>query len=78
MKYLKKMTDLTNLTIKQAHQGLKEKQFSSVELTQSYLDRIQEKDKDIKAYLTITSELALNQAKIADEKIKKGEINILT
>ena len=72
------MTDLTNLTIKQAHQGLKEKQFSSVELTQSYLDRIQEKDKDIKAYLTITSELALNQAKIADEKIKKGEINILT
>ena len=72
------MTDLTNLTIKQAHQGLKEKQFSSVELTKAYLDRIQEKDKDIKAYLTITSELALNQAKIADEKIQKGEINILT
>lgn len=72
------MIDLTNLTIKQAHLGLKEKKFSSVELTKSFLDKINIKDKEIKAYLTITSQLALNQAKKADEKIKKGEIDVLT
>jgi aspartyl-tRNA(Asn)/glutamyl-tRNA(Gln) amidotransferase subunit A len=78
MKFLKKMIDLTNLTIKKAHEGLKEKKFSCVELTQSFLDKINTKDKEINAYLTITPELALKQAKNADEKIKKGEINILT
>jgi len=72
------MIDLTNLTIKKAHEGLKEKKFSCVELTQSFLDKINTKDKEINAYLTITPELALKQAKNADEKIKKGEINILT
>jgi aspartyl-tRNA(Asn)/glutamyl-tRNA(Gln) amidotransferase subunit A len=72
------MTDLTKLTIKQIHSDLKEKKFSSVELTQVFLDKIKEKDKDIKAYLTITSDLALKQAKQADEKIKKGEIELLT
>ncbi len=72
------MIDLTNLTIKKAHEGLKEKKFSSVELTQSFLDKINTKDKEINAYLTVTSELALKQAASADEKIKKGEINILT
>ena len=72
------MIDLTNLTIKQAHSSLKEKRFSSVELTQAFLNRIDEKDKEIKAYLTVTTELALKQAKAADEKIKKGEMDILT
>ncbi|MDD3292852.1 MAG: Asp-tRNA(Asn)/Glu-tRNA(Gln) amidotransferase subunit GatA [Candidatus Pacebacteria bacterium] len=70
--------DLTNLTIKKAHEGLKEKRFSSVELTKVFLDKINTKDKEIKAYLTITPELALKQAENADKKIKKGEIDILT
>lgn len=78
MKYLKKMTDLTNLTIKEAHAGLKEKKFSSIELTQAFLNKIKEGDDKIKAYLTVTSELALNQAKEADEKIKNKEIDVLT
>lgn len=78
MRFLKKMIDLTNLTIKKAHEGLKEKRFSSVELTKVFLDKINTKDKEIKAYLTITPELALKQAENADKKIKKGEIDILT
>ncbi len=62
--------NLTTLTIAQAHQGLKKKEFSSVELTQSYLDRIQSVDKKLNSYVTLTPEVALGQAKEAD---KKGE-----
>jgi len=64
--------NLTQLTIAQAHKGLKEKQFSSVELTQAYLDRIQSLDKKLNSYVTLTPEVALEQAKEADKKGKFG------
>ncbi len=63
-------------TIAELAQGLKNKDFSSVELTQHYLDRI--KASDLNAFITITDELALQQAKSADEKIAKGEAGKLT
>ena len=70
--------ELSALTIKEAHQKLIKKEISSVELTQACLDRIEKKDKDINAFLTITSELAISQAKEIDRKIQKGEeISIL-
>ena len=61
--------DLTKLTIKQAHEGLKNKEFTSVDLTKAYLEKIKETDKEINAYLSITEELALSQAIRADERI---------
>ncbi len=64
--------DLTSLTIRQAHEGLKSKKFTSRELTQAFLDKIKEKDVKIGAYLSITEELALEQADKADERIAKG------
>ena len=70
--------ELNKLTIKQAHQGLIKKEFSSVELTEAVLSRIRRKDKEIHAYLTVTEELALDQAKRIDRKIQnKEEINPL-
>ncbi|MBU3942544.1 Asp-tRNA(Asn)/Glu-tRNA(Gln) amidotransferase subunit GatA [Patescibacteria group bacterium] len=70
--------DLTKSTIKQAHEGLKKKEFSCVELTQAFLDRIEIEDKKIEAFLTVTKELALTQAQKVDLKIKKKEkISIL-
>ena len=71
-------TDLTKLTIKEAHEGLKNGEFTSVELTQAFLDRIKEKDGEIKAYITVTEELALEQAVKADLMIKNKEIYSLT
>jgi aspartyl-tRNA(Asn)/glutamyl-tRNA(Gln) amidotransferase subunit A len=71
-------TDLTKLTIKEAHEGLKNGDFTSVELTQAFLDRIKEKNEEIKAYITITEELALKQAAKADLMIKNKEIYPLT
>ncbi len=70
--------DLTELTIKQIHEGLVKKSFSCVELTKAYLKNIKEKDGDIGAYLSVTENLALEQAKRVDEKIKNGqEIGLL-
>ena len=39
------MVDLTKLTIKQAHDGLKNKEFTSVDLTKAYLEKIKKEDK---------------------------------
>ncbi len=63
-------------TIAELAQGLKDKEFSSVEITQHYLDRI--KQSDLNAFVTVTDELAMSQAQAADEKIAAGSANILT
>jgi aspartyl-tRNA(Asn)/glutamyl-tRNA(Gln) amidotransferase subunit A len=63
-------------TIAQLAQGLKDKEFSSVELAQHYLKRIQQSD--LNAFITVTDELAMAQAQVADEKIAKGAGSILT
>ncbi len=65
--------ELTELTITKTHEGLKKKEFSAVELTKAHLERIKKTDKDIHAFLTLTPDLAISQAKEVDEKIKKGE-----
>ncbi|MFA6252463.1 MAG: Asp-tRNA(Asn)/Glu-tRNA(Gln) amidotransferase subunit GatA [Candidatus Paceibacterota bacterium] len=64
---------MINLTIKQAQKGLQEKTFSAKELTESYLNQIKEKDKDINAYLSVCEKLAISQAEEIDKKISKGE-----
>ena len=64
---------LTNLTIREAHEMLAAKKISSLELTQAVLKRAHEIDPKIKSYVTITDDLALEQAKQADERIRKGE-----
>ncbi|CAC9962708.1 Aspartyl-tRNA(Asn) amidotransferase subunit A (EC 6.3.5.6) @ Glutamyl-tRNA(Gln) amidotransferase subunit A (EC 6.3.5.7) [uncultured Gammaproteobacteria bacterium] len=63
-------------TIAELTQGLKNKEFSSVELTQHYLDRIN--TSDLNAFITITDEIALQQAQTADAQIAKGKASILT
>jgi aspartyl-tRNA(Asn)/glutamyl-tRNA(Gln) amidotransferase subunit A len=64
---------LTNLTIREAHELLTTKKISSVELTQAMLDRIHDVDKKVNAYVTVTDDLALEQARKADERIAKSE-----
>ncbi len=66
-----------NKTIAELSAGLKAKEFSSVELTQSYLDRIQSLDKQLNSFITVTPELALEQAKQADEQRAIGHVGLL-
>ena len=69
--------DLSNLTIKKARQLLDSKQVSSIQLTQYYLNQIENKDKDINAFITVCKESALKQAEAADKRIQDGETNEL-
>ncbi len=70
--------EITSLTIKEIHEILKKKECSSKDLAQFYLDKIKDKDKDISAFLTITEDLAISQAKGVDKKIAEGkEISLL-
>lgn len=71
------MTDLTTLTIKQAGDGLRAGDFTSVELTQAFLARIEAVEPTIGAYLTVTGDTALQQAQAADDRRQGGDDNPL-
>lgn len=66
------MTDLTDLTLADALDGLKTKQFSSVEITQAFLTAM-EKARILNAYVVETPEKALGMAKASDDRLAKGE-----
>lgn len=59
---------MIEFTIRQAKEALKSKKISAVELTQAYLDRIAQTDDKIRAHITVTPEVALEQAKTIDKK----------
>ena len=64
------MTDeLYNLTIHEARTLLDRRELSSVELAQSYLERIERLEPSVKAYVRVTPEQALKQAQQADALI---------
>ena len=65
--------DLCDLTIAQAHEGLKSKEFSSRELTQACLQRIDQVEGELNAFITVTAEAALKQAEKVDKLISEGE-----
>ncbi|MDQ5883456.1 MAG: aspartyl-tRNA(Asn)/glutamyl-tRNA(Gln) amidotransferase subunit [Patescibacteria group bacterium] len=69
--------DLKNLTIKKAHDGLLKGEFTSLDLTNAYLEEIKKRNTDVNAYLEVFED-ALGQAKLADEIISKGEAKALT
>ncbi|MBU2608107.1 MAG: Asp-tRNA(Asn)/Glu-tRNA(Gln) amidotransferase subunit GatA [Chloroflexi bacterium] len=67
------MTDNYPLTIHEAHKKLASRELSSVELTRAALKRIAEVDPKVRAIVTITDDLALEQAQQADELFARGE-----
>ncbi len=72
------MPELNWLSIQEAHDQLASKQISSVELTQSCLDRIDAVEDQVQSFLTITPEIALAQAEVADRMLAAGEGGPLT
>jgi len=65
--------ELHELSIQQAHELLSSRNISSEELTRAYLERIQRLDPQIKSYVTVSEEFALEQARTADQRIQTGE-----
>ncbi|MGV6807591.1 MAG: Asp-tRNA(Asn)/Glu-tRNA(Gln) amidotransferase subunit GatA [bacterium] len=60
-------------TLSELSAGLGAGDYSSVELTQHFLDRIHRLDATYNSYITVTDEIALQQAEVADSKRAAGE-----
>ncbi len=65
--------ELTALTLHEAAELIKNGEISPVELTRAHLERIQQLDHRLNAFITITPEIALQQARQAEEQIVHGE-----
>lgn len=66
------MIDLSTLTIAKARKNLDAKEYSAVDLAKAYLAEIKNKNQDLNAYLEVFADV-LDQAKIADDMIARGE-----
>nr|MBP9759347.1 Asp-tRNA(Asn)/Glu-tRNA(Gln) amidotransferase subunit GatA [Candidatus Dojkabacteria bacterium] len=66
------MKKLYELTIKEASKLLQAKEVSAVELTKACLARIEEKEPEINAFISITKDIAIKKAKEVDNKRKNS------
>ncbi len=71
------MMDLTSLTLTELGSALQQGETTSVAATQASLDRIVALDNDVRSYLTVSDELALEQAAEADARRQRGEEGLL-
>ncbi len=68
------MCKITAMTVSELSRALQGGELSSTEATRAYLDRIEEKDGGIGAYLTVTAEQAMKQAAAIDARRIAGEM----
>ncbi|MCS5709025.1 Asp-tRNA(Asn)/Glu-tRNA(Gln) amidotransferase subunit GatA [Candidatus Berkiella cookevillensis] len=66
------------LTLAQLAKGLSEKKFSSLELTQHLLKRIQKLDPQYNSFITVCEDAAIARAKLADQQRAAGQAKLLT
>ncbi|GAB4011182.1 amidase [Spirosoma migulaei] len=69
----KNRDELAYYTVGQLGQLIRTKQISSVELTQFFLNRLKTYDPKLHCVITLTEDLALSQAKRADDELKAGK-----
>jgi aspartyl-tRNA(Asn)/glutamyl-tRNA(Gln) amidotransferase subunit A len=67
-----------NKTLTELKAGLAAGDFSSRELTEHFLARIQQHDGELNSFITVTAEQALAQADAADQAIATGNTGLLT
>ena len=65
--------DITELTVHELQEKLKNKELTITQITKAYTDRINEKEKDVQAFVTTLTKEANKQASEIEEKINKGE-----
>ena len=70
--------DLTSLTIREARELLDSKNVTSVELTESHLQRIDRIEHNVQSFTSIIADQSLAQAAEADKMIERGEQSSLT
>ena len=66
--------NITDLTVHELKEKLDKKEITITEITEAYVNRIVEKEPDIKAFVTPLTDTALEKAKQIEEKVDNGEI----
>ena len=66
--------NITELTVHELQEKLKNKELTITDITKAYIDRIKEKENDVQAFVTLLTEEAMEQAKDIQNKVDKGEI----
>lgn len=66
--------EITELTVHELKEKLANKELTITEITKAYVDRIDEKEKDIGAFVTVLKEDAISKAQEIEEKVKSNEI----
>ena len=70
--------NIHTFTIRSLYDGFRKKEYSAKEITEFFFERIEKKDKEIGAYLSLTKDHAFDVAKRADELFgKKDSIPLL-
>ena len=67
--------ELYELPVHELKNKLDNNEITITDITKAYVDRINEKEKDVQAFVTLQIENALDKAKMIEEQKKKGEIN---
>jgi len=67
------VTDLTELTLAEASELIRRRELSPVDLTRAYLERINRLQPQVNAYITVTAELALQQAAALEAELSNGK-----
>ena len=65
--------DITELTVHELQEKLKNKELTVTEITKAYVDRINEKEPEVQAFITELTAEGMEQAKKIQERIDKGE-----
>ena len=65
--------DITELTVHELQEKIKNKELTITEITKAYVDRMNEKEKDVQAFITELKDEALKQSEEIQNKIDNGE-----
>ena len=66
--------DITELTVHELQEKIEKKELTIKDIMQAYIDKIDEKEKDVQAFVTELKDEAKKQAEEIQDKIDKGEI----
>ena len=66
--------EITELTVHELQEKIKNKELTISQITKAYVDRINEKEKDVNSFITTLTDEAIEKSKEIEEKVNNGEL----
>ena len=67
--------EITELTVHELQEKIKNKELTISQITKAYVDRINEKEKDVNSFITTLTDEAIEKSKEIEEKVNNGDLN---